>query len=98
MKTSKRELRRTLRKAIIKEMTKGPLDSYGNHTYAEDKSQFNDAHTALAQPLGVASNLADVGGDLFEVLMEIFQEAYAKGVSREDIAGIAQDAARDFDV
>ena len=94
---NRRQLRRTLRKAIIKEMAKGPVDSYGNHTYVEDKSQFNDAHTALAQPLGLASNDANVSGDLFMVLMDIFHEAFRKGMSREDIAGVAQDAARDFD-
>ena len=92
-----RRLRKTLRKAIINEMAKGPVDSYGNHTYVEDKSQFNDAHTALAQPLGLADGDADVSGDLFMVLMDIFHEAFRKGVSRESIAGIAQDAARDFD-
>ena len=94
---NKRQLKRTLRKAIIKEMAKGPLDSYGNHTYVEDKSQFNDAHTALSQPLGYAANDADVSGDLFHVLLEIFHEAFRKGMTREDIAGVAQDAARDFD-
>ena len=94
---NKRQLRRTLRKAIINEMAKGPVDSYGNPTYVEDKSQFNDAHTALAQPLGLASNDADVSGDLFMVLMDIFHEAFRKGMSRADIAGVAQDAARDFD-
>lgn len=94
---NKRQLKRTLRKAIIKEMAKGPVDSYGNPTYVEDKSQFNDAHTALAQPLGLASNDADVSGDLFFVLMDIFHEAFRKGMSRESIAGVAQDAARDFD-
>ena len=94
---NKRRLRKTLRKAIMNEMAKGPLDSYGNTTYVEDKSQFNDAHTALAQPLGLASNDADVSGDLFMVLMDIFHEAFRKGMSRESIAGVAQDAARDFD-
>ena len=94
---NKKQLRRTLRKAIINEMAKGPEDSYGNPTYVEDKSQFNDAHTALSQPLGLASNSADVSGDLFMVLMDIFHEAFRKGMSRESIAGVAQDAARDFD-
>ena len=94
---NRRRLRKTLRKAIIKEMAKGPVDSYGNPTYVEDKSQFNDAHTALAQPLGLAANDADVSGDLFMVLMDIFHEAFRKGMSRESIAGVAQDAARDFD-
>ena len=94
---NKRRLRKTLRKAIMNEMAKGPLDSYGKPTYVEDKSQFNDAHTALAQPLGLAANDADVSGDLFMVLMDIFHEAFRKGMTRQDIAGVAQDAARDFD-
>ena len=94
---NKRQLKRTLRKAIIKEMAKGPADGYGGYEYIEDKSQFNDAHTALAQPLGLAGNDANVSGDLFMVLMDIFHEAFRKGMSREDIAGVAQDAARDFD-
>lgn len=94
---NKRQLKRTLRKAIMSEMAKGPVDSYGNHTYVEDKSQFNDAHTALAQPLGLASNDANVSGDLYMVLMDVFHEAFRKGMSRESIAGVAQDAARDFD-
>ena len=94
---NKRKLKRTLRRAIINEMAKGPADGYGGYEYVEDKSQFNDAHTALAQPLGLASGDADVGQDLFGVLLDIFHEAFRKGVSRESIAGIAQDAARDFD-
>ena len=95
---NRRQLRRTLRKAIMNEMAKGPPDPYnGEPTYVEDKSQFNDAHTALAQPLGLAAGMADVSGDLFDVLMDIFQEAFRKGMTREDIAGVAQDAARDFD-
>ena len=94
---NKRQLKRTLRKAIIKEMAKGPADGYGGYEYIEDKSQFNDAHTALAQPLGLAGNDANVSGVLFMVLMDIFHEAFRKGMSREDIAGVAQDAARDFD-
>ena len=94
---NKRQLKRTLRKAIIKEMAKGPADGYGGYEYIEDKSQFNDAHTALAQPLGLAGNDANVSGDLFMVLMDIFHEAFRKGMSRESIAGVAQDAARDFD-
>lgn len=91
-------LRKTLRKAILNEMAKGPPDPYNNEpTYVEDKSQFNDAHTALSQPLGYAAGMADVSGDLFMVLMDIFHEAFRKGMSREEIAGVAQDAARDFD-
>ena len=101
MKISKQQLRQIIKEEkykVLKEMAKGPKDSYGNYTYVEDKSKFNDAHTALAQPLGIASNLADVGGDLYMVLMDIFQEAHAKGVSKESIASIAADAARGFDV
>ena len=94
---NKRTLRKSLRKAILSEMAKGPEDGYGGHEYREDKSQFNDAHTALAQPLGLAGNDANVSGDLFMVLMDIFHEAFRKGMSRESIAGVAQDAARDFD-
>lgn len=95
---NRRQLRRTLRKAIMNEMAKGPPDPYnGEPTYVEDKSQFNDAHSALAQPLGYADGMADVSGDLFMQLMDIFQEAFRKGMSRESIAGTAQDAARDFD-
>lgn len=100
MKITKRHLRQIIKEEkakILKEMAKGPKDSYGNDTYVEDKSQFNDAHSYLAQPLGYADNLADVSGDLFFQLMGIFKEAHAKGVSKERIAGIAQDAARDFD-
>ena len=95
---NKRQLRKTLRKAIMNEMAKGPPDPYnGEPTYVEDKSQFNDAHTALSQPLGYAAGMADVSGDLFFVLMDIFHEAFRKGMSREEIAGVAQDAARDFE-
>ena len=63
----------------------------------EEKSQFNDAHSALAQPLGYADGDANVSGDLFMQLLDIFHEAFRKGMSRESIAGVAQDAARDFD-
>ena len=94
---NKRQLKRTLRKAIMNEMAQGPVDEFGNTTYIEDKSQFNDAHTALAQPLGLASGDADVSGDLFFVLMDIFHEAFRKGMSRKSIASVAQDAARDFE-
>jgi len=81
----------------MNEMAKGPADGYGGYEYVEDKSQFNDAHTALSQPLGLAGNSSDVSGDLFMVLMDIFHEAFRKGMSRESIASVAQDAARDFD-
>ena len=94
---NRRTLRKSLRKAILSEMAKGPPDGYGGHQYVEDKSQFNDAHSALAQPLGYADGDANVSGDLFMQLMDIFHEAFRKGMSRESIAGVAQDAARDFD-
>lgn len=94
---NKRQLKRTLRKAIINEMAKGPADGYGGYEYREDKSQFNDAHSSLKTPLGLASNSSDVGSDLFMELLDIFHEAFRKGMSRESIAGVAQDAARDFD-
>ena len=94
---NKRQLRRTLQKAIMNEMAKGSEDGYGGYEYVEDKSQFNDSHSALKQALGLASNDANVSGDLFMVLMDIFQEAFRKGMTRESIAGVAEDAARDFD-
>ena len=94
---NKRQLKRTLRKAIINEMAKGPADGYGGYEYVEDKSQFNDNHSSLKQPLGYADGDANVSGDLFMQLMDIFHEAFRKGMSRESIEGVAQDAARDFD-
>lgn len=100
MKISKRQLRQIIKEEkskILKEMAKGPADGYGGYEYREDKSQFNDDHSELKTPLGHASNMADVSSDLWHTLMDIFKEAYAKGVSKESIAGIAQDAARDFD-
>ena len=94
---NKRQLRRSLRKAI-NEMAKGAPDGYGGYEYREDKSQFNDAHSALKTPLGHASNSSDVGSDLWDSLMDIFREAHAKGIPKERMLGIAEDAIRDFDV
>ena len=101
MKISKRQLKQIIKEEkskILKEMAKGPSDGYGGYEYREDKSQFDDARSALKDPLGVVGNDANVSHDLWEALMDIFKEAHAKGVSKESIAGIAQDAARDFDV
>ena len=93
---NKRQLRKTLRKAIINEMAKGPSDGYGGYEYREDKSQFDDTRSALKDPLGVVGNDANVSLDLYEALMDIFHEAFRKGMSRDRIAGVAEDAARDF--
>ena len=98
MRLTKGQLKRIIReeKRRLDEMAKGPADGYGGYEYMEDKSQFNDDHSALHTPLGHASNMADVGGDLFSELMHIFREAFAKGMSAESIAATARDAARDF--
>ena len=41
--------------------------------------------------------LTDVSRDLFHELLSIFRDAAAQGLTRERIAGIVQDAVRDFD-
>lgn len=84
-------------KQKLNEMARGPADGYGGYEYREDVAQFNDAYSELATPLGHASNSADVGSDLFHVLIDIFREASAKGMSKSSIVAAASDAARDFD-
>lgn len=92
---NKRQLRKVLRKAIINEMAKGPSDGSGGYKYREDKSQFDDARTVLKEYYLDGPD-EDVSRELFFVLMDIFSEAFGKGMSQDRIAGVAEDAARDF--